>query len=326
MGLISTTLRHFALLSALLAVLAQPLFAQELRKPGSRAFQALYEDARVAYDAGQFADAAKLLQKAYDIEPDPALLWNMGRSYEKAELLEEAIAAYAKFAKDAPTPEERQDGAARLLEVKARFGKGWLTVRTDTPGARVQVDIEEEVDPPIVRKLLPAGEHWVTVTAPGMAASRTRVGLQPGEEAEINVKLVGVSQPLAVMTPQPVSTLSSSSTSNATMRTWGWVSIGVGAAFAAGGATLMALGFADKAEVEDARANAEGAVVGVTRAQALDLSDSAELKSGVGIGLLAAGGAGLITGIVLLVVGDEADPVYTWASPTPTGFALGGTF
>jgi tetratricopeptide (TPR) repeat protein len=291
---------------------------------GEPDFDALYSAAKVAYDAGSYAEAAGLLAKAYGVRPEAPLLFNMGRSYELAEMYPEAIDAFTRYVEVAPES-EREAARERLYSVKAKFGKGWLTVRATPADSTVQIDEETPVAPPIERLLRPAGTHWVKVTAPGMVSSRTRVDVKAGEETLIDVNLTPALATLDDAVEVEIATGSSPGMSG--MELGGWVSLGLGVAFAAGGATLLALGHADADEVDGAETDAGGRVTGLTRVEALDLGDSAEWKSAAGIGGLALGGAGIVTGIVLLVIApDEADQALWIAPDGARGLAFGGTF
>lgn len=89
---------------------------------------------------------------------------------------------------------------------------------------------------------------------------------------------------------------------------WGWATLGLGAALVAGGGALHG--------VHDGRVGSGGAT-------SSDMDDARALR-GASIGLYAAGGAALATGIVLLIV-DAADaPVAVGAGPG--GVALLGRF
>lgn len=96
------------------------------------------------------------------------------------------------------------------------------------------------------------------------------------------------------------------------MSAWGWATLGVGAALLAGGGALHA--------VHDERAGASN--------PSEDDLDAARTLQGASIGLYAAGGAALATGVVLLIVdatsGDDAAPVVL--GPGQGGAVIFGRF
>ncbi|MEM6957424.1 MAG: tetratricopeptide repeat protein [Myxococcota bacterium] len=79
----------------------------------------LYEEAAEDYREGQFDRAATKLQTAYDLFPEPVLLYNLGRALEGTGDLEGAQEAYEQFLEEAPADaEERPATQARLETVE----------------------------------------------------------------------------------------------------------------------------------------------------------------------------------------------------------------
>lgn len=304
--------------------------AQAQSPEASRAFEVLYEQARSAYDRGDYATAAQLLQQAYELDPDPNLLWNIGRSHERAGELAEAILAYQDFIAKAPAAEERSQAQQRLFKLKADFGQGWLTVRANVGDAMASIDDGPPQAMPLERKMLPVGEYWVEIRAPGRTSSKTRVTLASGEETVIAAELprMGSGQDATIAMSG-----TGASGGPTDLKTPGWVTFGIGVAVAATGGVLLGLAHADANEVNDAstvQVDGETVITGVSRSRAQDLSDSADVKSAAGVGLLAAGGASLLTGIILLSV-DAANDTQSARSdfhitPSWNGVVLGGTF
>jgi hypothetical protein len=107
-----------------------------------------------------------------------------------------------------------------------------------------------------------------------------------------------------------------------------WTATIGGAALALGGATLLGLAAMDVDTVNSASVDpTTGFVDEMTRTEALALDASAQLKSGVGVGLLAVGGAALVAGIVLFVIdGDGGAPPSVGVSPTLGGLRVTGSF
>lgn len=56
-------------------------------------------EARLRFDQGDYEGAIQAFARAYEIEPDPNLLYNIGRIYEETGDFKEAIAFYLRFAK-----------------------------------------------------------------------------------------------------------------------------------------------------------------------------------------------------------------------------------
>src|SRR5579862_5712211 len=63
----------------------------------------LWQEAKIAFDHGQFAEARKLLTQAVQISPkDPALWFHLGVSYSQLNQVDQAIDALEKAHKLAP--------------------------------------------------------------------------------------------------------------------------------------------------------------------------------------------------------------------------------
>jgi tetratricopeptide (TPR) repeat protein len=87
---------------------------------GKRAVE-LFEQSAAAYDAGQFAQAAKLLKEAYQLRPDPVLLYNLARAYEGMGSLGDAVQAYADFLGAEPSAKDRGAIEARITTLRAQI-------------------------------------------------------------------------------------------------------------------------------------------------------------------------------------------------------------
>lgn len=291
----------------------------EAQAPGELATKeeaaALYRDAREAYGQGDYARAAALLRRVIAVQPERELYWNLGRAEEKAGNLAEAIDAYQRFLATDPPEADRVQAAERLAAVKGALGHGWLSISADAVGAVARIDGAESVALPAERVPVPAGQRSVTVEAPGREPATVSADVPSGDAISIDVPLhlVRVAPP-----PPPGDDLG----------VWAWATLGAGVALAAGGGTLLALGRADAAAVEDPQLDAAGRVVSVGRAEALDLADSAAAKSDAGVALLAVGGGALATSVILFVLDASGDENPTALAPMvwPGGVALGGRF
>lgn len=60
-------------------------------------FDALVSQAMERYQARDYEQAIELFQRAYEIQPEPELVYNIARSHERLAHREEALAAYERF-------------------------------------------------------------------------------------------------------------------------------------------------------------------------------------------------------------------------------------
>ena len=79
----------------------------------------LFEAAARAYEEERWADAADLLGRAYELEPDPVLLFNLGRAREQAGQREAAVAAYRSFVLQLPDAPEAARARERIAALTA---------------------------------------------------------------------------------------------------------------------------------------------------------------------------------------------------------------
>jgi tetratricopeptide (TPR) repeat protein len=74
--------------------------------------RALAQQAKLAFDAGDFVKAAKLLEEAYRIKPWSVYLYNLGRTYQQAGNKAQAVSAYERYL----TAEPRSPDAGAVRE------------------------------------------------------------------------------------------------------------------------------------------------------------------------------------------------------------------
>lgn len=83
----------------------------------------LFEDSGKAYKSGKFEQAADLLRKAYDLYPEPLLLYNLGRAQEGLGDPRGAIESYERYLKEAKQVDDRGAIERRIETLKAQIEK-----------------------------------------------------------------------------------------------------------------------------------------------------------------------------------------------------------
>jgi tetratricopeptide repeat protein len=79
----------------------------------------MVKQARVAYDLGNYDEAASRYEAAYRLVQDPALLYNIGQAYRLAGRTEKALAAYKGFLRTAPPDDpNRAPVEGRIAELE----------------------------------------------------------------------------------------------------------------------------------------------------------------------------------------------------------------
>lgn len=109
---------------------------------GEDPFEARMLSGRRAYGRGDFEGAIEDFQAAFDIEPKPAAVYNVAKSYEKMARYQDALVYYARYLELAPDATDRAD-VERIMgrlrdDLKSRFQE--LVVASNPPGADVYLD------------------------------------------------------------------------------------------------------------------------------------------------------------------------------------------
>lgn len=127
------------------------------------------------YESRQYADAAREFQAAFDIRPEPDLLYNVARSYERGVMRREAIDAYARFLElPGTTSEMRQRALAarnsleselRAIEQRDQAQQTTTETETETPAESNDATTAPPPPPPEPSPLRPTGFALIGVGA-----------------------------------------------------------------------------------------------------------------------------------------------------------------
>jgi tetratricopeptide (TPR) repeat protein len=105
----------------IIIVFAATLFVASISTPAhadKAAAREAFKKGRNHFKAGEFADAARWLTKAYRLAPHPALLRYLGQTYVKMGLTKKALAAFRKYVQDAPQAPDAKDIRVRIVELE----------------------------------------------------------------------------------------------------------------------------------------------------------------------------------------------------------------
>jgi tetratricopeptide (TPR) repeat protein len=103
-------MRLVFLLSVGLLLTSPSAWAQK----GAKSPSALVKEGERLYNAGKYREAAEVLKKAQEAQPNPKLLYNIARSYEQAGDLREALSFYQQY-----VGTKTEDSDATLLKRSA---------------------------------------------------------------------------------------------------------------------------------------------------------------------------------------------------------------
>jgi PEGA domain len=181
------------------------------------------------FEKGENAGALAEFKRAYQLIPNPLVLYNMGLVYAAMNRPVESVDALSQFLADAGTANAEQKAHGEQVRNEQTRRIAQLVVLTDHP-ATVEVDGVEVGRTPLSKPIrVPSGSHVVAVQAPGFLGSRREVTLAgqitetiamtmqptdtrmaqlvvsaalPGAEVVVNGKRVGVTPlPASVAVP-----------------------------------------------------------------------------------------------------------------------------
>jgi hypothetical protein len=180
------------------AVVVCALSAHALAQPGDRPIaKAIVDDAVAQYDLRHFQEASALFEKAYQVDPAPVLLFNIGQCHRRLGNNELALFFYRRYLDQAPADApERQEVVKRVADLDRSI--------------REQADLKDKPPPGVTRDVAASG------AAPPSLAGPVAIG-------------VGVTPPAAQPGQGPAAPrVDDSDDSRRTLRNVAWVAGGLG--------------------------------------------------------------------------------------------------
>jgi hypothetical protein len=341
--------RHFlSILSAAVASsaigLSAPAFAQS--DADKAAARSLATQGAEAFQAGRNDEAIDLLSRAEALFHAPTHLLLIARAQAARGKLVLAKEAYLKIVREelaatAPEPFKRAhaDAQKELAALEPRIA----SLRIDLKGgAGATVTMDGEAVPAAlvgVYRPVDPGERRLAATPPGGTAVEVTVKLGESEKKEATLDLTA-STPAAAAPPAPVPAPEPPKDEPATgggmspLRIAGFAGVGLGVAGGVVGTLFLLKGGGTQGDSDDLfttnRCDVRCSAATQSEIETLD-ADAANQKT-IGVIGLAAGGALIAGGVVLILVGGKSSPapqtghvhVEPWLAPG--GGGLRGTF
>lgn len=179
-----------------------------------------------AYSIGEYGAAIQAFEQAYALAPRPAVLFSIAQAERRQYFLDHAqqhlarsIEMYRRYLAEEGQTARKSDAVAALSELEPLLAQAKaaevtgtrpspgasasptrLMISSPAQGARISVDRQPFVPPPVVRELEP-GEHVVHVEAPGYRGVVRRVIAVSGELVTVDVPLPELPALLDVQAP-----------------------------------------------------------------------------------------------------------------------------
>jgi hypothetical protein len=191
-----------------------------------------------AFDAGQYAEASDFFRRAHALVGAPSIALMQARSLAKIGRLLEAVDVYEqtarfKLADDAPEAYVTavHTAVTEVEEVRVRLPRLKLTVvgASSTEVPQVTIDDKPTADALVgVARPVDPGPHKFAVRVAGQVRAAREVNLNEGQSYQVDLDIRPV-QPVAKPAAEPVAPPSPRSTRSSSLRTLGFVGLGVGA-------------------------------------------------------------------------------------------------
>lgn len=270
----------------------------------ARAAEGAESPAKAAYLSGveffrqkKFADAIREFNKAYRLDPNPILVFNMARAFEELKQYDSAIEYYKKYLQMAPDAPDRAkvEDSLRALEILQKEASAQaqvpLTVTSKPDGAKVFVDGREVGTTPL-KVDVPVGHRYLAVEAVGYERHASEFDAAADAPPVREVVLIRAAQPVAPAAEGGMSRAA-----------WGYLTMGLGGALLVGGgiAGWQASKKADKLDAIEADPKPSDKDTYET------LKSDGKTFALVADGLFVGGALAVGTGLVLLLTGGDAE-------------------
>jgi PEGA domain len=148
---------------------------------------------KTAEAQGNYERALAAYQKAYELVPNPQILFPVAVAEEKLARWPDAARDYRRFLSQVvdPDPTLKADAEKRLDAAKINIGV--LSLVVEPVGAHIAVDgVEVGVAPLTDPLYMAAGDYTIAITADGFQPFEQKLAVELGSESERNIDLVPI--------------------------------------------------------------------------------------------------------------------------------------
>lgn len=282
----------------LLAILLLPALAGGDPPDAARARALLDQGTRLYADDASYAAALAAFRESYATEPSwralngiGLCLHALGREVEAYRTYEQLLGQFGTQL----TAEQRQRAEELKAEIERLIAR--LEVSVAQRGAQLALDGEVIGAGPLdTRLLVMPGAHQLVATLEGHRPFTERIAIEAGATRRVVVNLERARERVVIRREEPVL--------ERPMRGWiPWLTAGGGAALAAAGGILALHARGELRDFDDGVAASAGELPHSVAADPGTI-DRAEREQAIAIGLVAAGGAAVVTGLILAVFNE----------------------
>lgn len=296
-----------ALVSASILALATATSAARADDPV--AAEALFTEGRALLEKGRFDEACDRFTRSQQLEPAVGTLINVGECFERNKLYASAWGAFREAVNLAVKRNDPRVALARSKAARVEPRVARLTVAVDSVIAGLSVVRNgATVEPAAFNTAIPVdpGPQTLVVTAPNRRPWQTKVDLREGETSTVRIPNLVLQPSVADAPPPPVAPAQPAERPSGTPAQ-ARVAVGLeigGGVLLAGGLVFGALAIGKWSSVTEACPNARCPTVEERDRREGDRESASTFATASTI-MGIAGGAALVTGIVLHVTAPE---------------------
>jgi len=166
---------------------AKPEAKSSEQKEAERHFQSgvqLFKEAK-------YAEALAEFERAYEISPQPLVLYNIAGCHRELSHYREAVSYYRRFlteGKDKVKPARLATAQSELDGILARIARVTVTVTPGVSGVSLILD-GTPIDQPEMPLILPPGEHRLVARAEGRTETERSLRVASGDELAVELVL-----------------------------------------------------------------------------------------------------------------------------------------
>lgn len=123
LGLVDRLIALLVVVATISFSVAEPAAAQGSRLDEART---LFDEARAAFEAGDYLAALERFERVYELTGSPELLYNIGVSADRAGQPAKAVDAYERYLLALPDAPDRADVEARIAALVPPNSRGWM--------------------------------------------------------------------------------------------------------------------------------------------------------------------------------------------------------
>ncbi|MBL9024850.1 MAG: PEGA domain-containing protein [Myxococcales bacterium] len=277
------------------------------------------------YKSRDFEAALVEFKRAYELEPNYRVLFNLGQTSQELNDYASALKSFRQYLSEGG----KEVDAARQKKVS-----GWIedlekkvatvTIETNAEGAEILVDDvvvgKAPLDEPVI---VNAGRRKLAASAKGYTPTQRVIDFAGSDEKTVSLELVAIEKDRPPPPPPPLPP--PPATSETEIPVAAWVVLGLTGAGAVTTAVLGGLAVSARGDLDEELARFPGNAAAIEDAQSK--TKTLAIATDVLGGLTVAGAVttGILFGVALSGSGEAEQPEVT-AFVTPTGVVLGGSF